>query len=181
MKRKYFSVGLVLLLCGSFVTTSCIGSFTLTNKLLSWNRQVGNKFVNELVFFAFWILPVYEVSALADVLVLNSIEFWSGSNPVAKGKKVIDGQDGRYLVECDGKGYTITSENDGSVVRLDFDVAEQTWSVTTDDQTYTLMTFVDDTHVSLPAPDGTSTVVELSQSGVFAYQDMASGMNLALR
>ncbi len=181
MKRKYFSVGLVLLLCGSFVTTSCVGSFTLTNKLLSWNRQVGNKFVNELVFFAFWILPVYEVSALADVLVLNSIEFWSGSNPVAKGKKVIDGQDGRYLVECDGKGYTITSENDGSVVRLDFDVAEQTWSVTADDQTYTLMTFVDDTHVSLPAPDGTSTVVELSQSGVFAYQDMASGMNLALR
>ena len=37
-----------------------------------------SKFVNELVFFAFWILPVYEVSGLADLLVLNSIEFWSG-------------------------------------------------------------------------------------------------------
>ena len=70
--------------------SSCIGSFSLTNKLLAWNKTVGNKFVNELVFFAFWVLPVYEVSALADVLVLNSIEFWSGGNPVAKGTKVIE-------------------------------------------------------------------------------------------
>lgn len=144
MKRKYFTVGVVLLLCGSFITTSCIGSFSLTNKLLSWNKQVGNKFVNELVFFAFWILPVYEVSCLADILVINSIEFWSGSNPVAKGTKVIDGNDGRYLVDCDGKGYTITSENDGSVVRLDFDEEEQTWSVNADGQSYKLMTFIDD-------------------------------------
>lgn len=155
--------------------SSCIGSFSLTGKLLNWNRQVGNKFVNELVFFAFWILPVYEVSALADVLVLNSIEFWSGSNPVAKGKKVIDGQDGRYLVECDGKGYTVTSENDGSIVRLDFNDADRSWSVTTPaGETMPLMTFVDDTHVQLPCSDGSVTTVELSQSGVFAYQQMAT-------
>ena len=169
MKRKYFTVGVVLLLCGSFITTSCIGSFSLTNKLLSWNKQVGNKFVNELVFFAFWILPVYEVSCL------------SRANPVAKGTKVIDGNDGRYLVDCDGKGYTITSENDGSVVRLDFDEEEQTWSVNADGQSYKLMTFIDDTHVELPAPDGTTTVVELSQPGVFAYQDMVGAMQLARR
>lgn len=181
MKKRYLSVALVVALAGSMVMTSCIGSFSLTNKLLSWNRQVGNKFVNELVFFAFWIIPVYEVSALADVLVINSIEFWSGSNPVAKGTKVIDGNDGRYLVDCDGKGYTITSENDGSVVRLDFDEEEQTWSVNADGQSYKLMTFIDDTHVELPAPDGTTTVVELSQPGVFAYQDMVGAMQLARR
>ncbi len=174
MKRNYFTVAIVLLLCGSFVTTSCIGSFKLTNKLLTWNQQVGNKFVNELVFFAFWILPVYEVSALADVLVLNSIEFWSGSNPVAQGKSVIEGQDGRYIVDCDGKGYTITSENDGSVVRLDFDQDEQTWSMTANGETYELMTFIDENHVKMPAPDGGSTIVELSQPGVFAYQDMVT-------
>ncbi len=59
MKRKYFTVATIMLACGCLVTTSCIGSFALTNKLLSWNKQVGNKFVNELVFFAFWVLPVY--------------------------------------------------------------------------------------------------------------------------
>lgn len=170
MKRKYFTVAVVIALSASFLGTSCIGRFQLTNKLLSWNSQVGNKFVNELVFFAFWILPVYEVSALADLLVLNSIEFWSGSNPVAQGTKMIDGKDGKYLVECDGKGYTITSQNDGSVVRLDFDQDEQTWSVIADDKEYVLMTFVDDTHVRMPAADDTYQIVELSEQGLYAYQ-----------
>ncbi|MCM1292112.1 MAG: DUF3332 domain-containing protein [Bacteroides sp.] len=174
MKFKYFSVAVILLASTSLVTTSCIGSFALTNKLLSWNRQVGNKFVNEVVFFAFWILPVYEVSCLADVLVINSIEFWSGSNPVAQGKSIIEGQDGRYLVDCDGKGYTITSENDGSVVRLDFDEDDQAWSVTANGETFELMTFVDDTHVALPDGDGGKTIVELSEAGVYAYQQIAS-------
>lgn len=181
MKRKYFTVAAVLLCAGSLMFSSCIGSFALTNKLLSWNKQVGSKFVNELVFVAFWILPVYEVSGLADILVINSIEFWSGSNPVAQGRTVIDGQDGRYLVDCDGKGYTITSENDGSKVRLDFDVEEQTWSANINGQSYELMTFIDDSHVSMPTPDGTRTVVELSQDGLWAYQQLASESLMARR
>ena len=174
MKKKYFSVALIIALAGSILSTSCIGSFSLTNKLLSWNQSVGNKFVNEVVFFAFWIVPVYEVAALADILVLNSIEFWSGNNALAKGTKVIEGQDGRYLVDCDKNGYTITSENDGSVARLDFNDDNKTWSVTANGQTMELMTFIDDTHVQLPAYDGQTTIVELSQPGVFAYQQMAT-------
>jgi hypothetical protein len=34
------------------------------------------------VFLGMVILPVYELATLADVLVLNSIEFWTGNNPV---------------------------------------------------------------------------------------------------
>lgn len=181
MKFKYFSVAAVLMLSASFMMSSCVGSFALTNKLLKWNRQVGNKFVNEVVFFAFWVLPVYEVSALADVLVLNSIEFWSGSNPVAMGRSVIEGQDGRYFVDCDGKGYTITSETDGSVVRLDFDEKDQAWSVTANGETFELLTFVDETHVAVPAADGGKTIVELSQPGVFAYQQMVTAPMMASR
>ena len=98
MKKRYLSVAVVTALAGSMLFSSCIGNFALTKKLLGWNNQIGNKFINELVFFAFWIIPVYEVTALADVLVLNSIEFWSGSNPIAQGKSYIDGKDGRYLV-----------------------------------------------------------------------------------
>ncbi|MDE6453084.1 MAG: DUF3332 domain-containing protein [Muribaculaceae bacterium] len=180
MKKTYLSVAVVCLLSVSLLGSSCIGSFQLTNKLLSWNRQIGNKFLNELVFFAFWVLPVYEVSALADVLVLNSIEFWSGTNPVASGTKVIQGNDGRYLVDCDGKGYTITSETDGSVVRLDFDAAEQTWSVNTGGEKHAFLTFVDDTHVALPTADGSMHTVELSQQGLYAYQQMTGGAAFAL-
>ncbi|MBJ2183685.1 MAG: DUF3332 domain-containing protein [Muribaculaceae bacterium] len=180
MRKTYLSVALVCLLSASMLGTSCIGSFQLTNKLLSWNKQIGNKFVNELVFFAFWVLPVYEVSALADVLVLNSIEFWSGSNPVASGTKVIEGNDGRYLVECDGHGYTIKSETDGSIVRLDFDTDEQTWSVNLNGERHTILTFIDDTHVAMPGIDGDMHTVELSAQGVYAYQQMAGGAAFAL-
>lgn len=148
--------------------------FRLDEQASGWNKQIGNKFVNELVFFAFWIIPVYEVTALADVLVLNSIEFWSGSNPIAKGKTMIDGQDGKYLVECDGKGYTITSQNDGSVVRLDFDQTDRSWSVSAgDSDPVKFMTFVDNDHVKMIAPDGSYQLVEVSEQGLMAYRQMA--------
>lgn len=174
MKKIYLRVALVLTIAASLTATSCIGSFSLTNKLMTWNKGVSNKFVNELIFFGFWILPVYEVTALADLLVLNSIEFWSGSNPVASGAKVIDGKDGRYLVECDGKGYTITSENDGSVVRLDFDAEDSSWSVNADGKSVKLMTFVDDSHVKMLDLDGNYRLVELSEAGVMAYEAAVS-------
>ncbi len=182
MKKKYLSVAVVLALAASMLSTSCIGSFALTNKLLTWNKTISNKFVNELVFFAFWIIPVYEVSAFADVVVFNSIEFWSGNNPVAYGKKVIDGQDGKYIVECDKTGYTITSENDGSIVRLDFNDTDRSWSVSANgSESYKLMTFIDDTHVEMIAPDGTMQPVELSHDGVLAYQNIAAGTTFARR
>lgn len=182
MKKRYLSVALVAAMAGSMLTTSCIGSFALTNKLLAWNNQVGDKLVNEIVFVCFWILPVYEVSALADLLVINTIEFWSGDNPVACGTKMIDGKDGKYLVECDGKGYTITSMNDKSIVRLDFDADEQTWSVALPSgESYDFMTFVDETHVAMPAADGTRTIVELSEAGLMAYQAQTSAVLMAAR
>ena len=83
MKKKSLTLLLATTVASSILFSSCIGSFGLTNKLLTWNRSIDSKFVNERVFIAFWIVPVYEISALADVLVINSIEFWSGSNPVA--------------------------------------------------------------------------------------------------
>ena len=181
MKKRYLSVALIIALAGSMLSTSCIGSFALTNKVLDWNKSIGNKFVNEVVFFAFWILPVYEITALADALVLNSIEFWSGDNPMAKSTKVIEGQDGRYLVDCDGKGYTIKSEIDGSIVRLDFDQEEQTWSATANGETHAILTFVDDSHVKVPSVNGGFEVVELTQEGVWAYQGKVTSSQFALK
>ena len=93
---------------------------------------------------------------------------------MASGKKIIDGEDGRYLVECDGHGYTITSQNDKSVVRLDFDEEDNSWSVVTPEgQSYEFMTFIDENHVSMPAPDGSRRLVDLSREGVWAYQQEA--------
>lgn len=180
MRKTFFSVAVVCLILGT-VSTSCIGSFSLTNRLLGWNRTVGNKFLNELIFFAFWVLPVYEVTALADVIVLNSIEFWSGSNPLACGEKIIEGNDGRYMVRCDGKGYDIESLTDGSVIRLDFDEPTRTWSYTFGGETRELFTFVDDTHVQLPVDANSTGVFEISEAGLMAYQHTASASLWAAR
>ncbi|MCM1522479.1 MAG: DUF3332 domain-containing protein [Muribaculaceae bacterium] len=175
MKKNIIPIALVLAMTGGTLS-SCIGSFSLSNKLLAWNNQIGGKAVNELVFIAFWIVPVYEVSLLADVLVINSIEFWSGSNPVACGTRYIDGEDGRYMVMCDGKGYTITSENDGTSMRLNFNEENNSWGVALPDGTdYELMTFIDDSHVSMPMADGSRTVVELSDAGLLAYRSSVYG------
>ena len=181
MKKKFVTIGVVCALCGSFFMTSCIGSFQLTNKLLNWNREISNKFVNELVFIAFWILPVYEVSGLADILVLNSIEFWSGTNPVAQGTYKIEGQNGeRYLVMCDGKGYTVKNELDNSEFRFDFDVKTQEWSTEINGERLVFLGFVDDNHVKLPTRDGKFMIVETSQQGMFAYQDAMGVTDMAL-
>lgn len=169
MKKRYLSVALICAVAGSLTLNSCIGSFSLTNSVIDWNHQVGNKFVNELVFFAFWVLPVYEVTALADLLVLNSIEFWSGRNPMTASVKQIDTDQGRYLVKCDGKGYDVIHEASGKSMRLDFDVEEQTWSVVDDGKSYPFMTFVDDNHVRMIQPDGDFRLVDLTEQGVMAY------------
>lgn len=99
--RKLKLSAACLILSGSLICSSCIGSFGLWSSLKDWNNNIGNKFVNEIVFLAFHIVPVYEVAYLADIIVLNSIEFWSGSNPLAENVgtvKTVKGENGEYLV-----------------------------------------------------------------------------------
>lgn len=173
MKKNSITVGLLIAAAAVLPLQSCIGSFALTHKVLSWNNQVGSKFVNELVFFAFWILPVYEVTSIADLLVLNSIEFWSGNNPVEASTKVIDTDQGRYYIACDGKGYTVKAPN-GDEMRLDFEADTQTWSImTAEGESYPFMTMIDDNHVKMVTPAGDFRTVELSQEGLQAYSAVA--------
>lgn len=61
----------------------CYGSFTLTRGLHKWNGEVTDaRIVHTLLFWALVIIPVYEVAALGDAIILNVIEFWTGENPV---------------------------------------------------------------------------------------------------
>lgn len=180
MRKITMTVATVLLLASTLSLNSCIGSFSLTNSVLKWNKQVGPKFINELVFFAFWILPIYEVTSLADLLVLNSIEFWSGNNPMEASVKMIDTEQGRYIIDCDGKGYTVSCPN-GDSMRLDFDVDSQTWALTNDGISYPFMTMVDDNHVKMITPEGDFRLVDLSEQGVMAYREAAAPLMMAAR
>jgi hypothetical protein len=78
------------------VTSACFGPFNLTRNVYHWNSgikgsgEVNEKWMKEIVFFGMIIIPVYMFSALLDAFIFNSIQFWTGDNPV----KVSESQDG---------------------------------------------------------------------------------------
>ena len=173
MKKNPILVSAILGIAVLLPLQSCIGSFALTQKVIKWNNQVGSKFINELVFFAFWLIPVYEVTSIADLFVLNSIEFWSGNNPVLASTKIVETEQGNYYIACDSKGYDITTPN-GEVVRLDFEDETSTWSVkTSKGDVYPFMTMLDPQHVKMLTPEGDFKAFKLSSDGLQAYSNLA--------
>ena len=157
MKKLKFSAA-CLILSGSIICSSCIGSFGLWSSLKDWNNNIGNKFVNEIVFLAFHIVPVYEVAYLADVIVLNSIEFWSGSNPLADvgSVKTVKGESGEYLVQ-------------------------NTWNASAEGQTFELITMNEDGTITFKQQDGTPVTVSPDLQGMISARQANSQSMFASR
>ena len=177
MKKKSLTMLVIATVSSSILFSSCIGSFSLTNKLLTWNRSIDSKFINELIFIAFWIVPVYEISALADILVINSIEFWSGENPVADAgtSKTVNTENGIYTVETKENGYHIQKEGEDTSLDLVFDQTDKSWNIETEGESTKLLRFEGDNDVVMYLPDGTEMNVELSNAGVLAFKQVANG------
>lgn len=110
---KHFSF---LALSVILITTSgCFGKFALVRKLYAFNDGLEGKFVKSLVFWVLGIIPVYGVAGFIDIFILNVIEFWSGSNPVAMN----DGDHEVQVVKVSGKKYRIiATKNQFEVVQL---------------------------------------------------------------
>lgn len=180
MKHKSLNCLTAALIASSILFSSCIGSFSLTNNVLDWNNKVGNKWVNELVFLVACVVPVYEISLFIDTVVLNTIEFWTGSNPMAQIDQTVEGENGTYSIKSNNTGYTITNVNTGSVTILNYDSSSRTWSATANGNTIEFLTFVDENNVKLY---GSDNIIELSESGVVAYKQQLQNMypNLAIK
>lgn len=98
-------------------STGCFGKFSLTRKLYAWNAGVGgNKWVSNLVFWGLCIIPVYEFAGLGDVVVLNAVEFWSGTNPLAdaRGVQVRDLPGGAVEIAYQGATFRLAPTEDGA-------------------------------------------------------------------
>jgi hypothetical protein len=84
--RKLVAAG--VLACFMTATTACYGPFNLTKNVYHWNSgikgsgEVSDKWMKEFVFFGMIVVPVYMFSAMLDGFIFNSIQFWSGENPV---------------------------------------------------------------------------------------------------
>ena len=129
MKKSFFTVAVAISLAGTLTFSSCLGSFGITGKLYNFNQNVGGKFVNQVVFWAFCIVPVYEIAVFADVVIFNTIEFWTGSNPIAEGvTKDVKGENGlQYNITSTKDGYKIKCEN-GQEMNLVYNKETNVWS-----------------------------------------------------
>lgn len=156
-----------LLLAATIMFSSCMGSFQLTNKMYDINKNIGNKWVNELVFLVCCILPVYDITLFVDAVVLNSIEFWSGKKALANAgeKKVVKNNEGKNVeITAMENGYNLT---DGvSSMNLVFDEETQIWSAEYNNQTTQLMKFVDENNAQLFLLNGDVMDVTLDAQGV---------------
>lgn len=175
MKKLNLKMAATIMICGTFLFTSCIGSFGLHSKLVSWNQSIGNKFINELVFLAFNIVPVYGVCYLADVVVINSIEFWSGSNPMASigDVKKVKGENGNYLVETLENGYSITKEGENTSMELIYNKELNTWNVVADGVSTELLQMNNDGTAQITLPNGEDMTVTLDAQGIAAASQAA--------
>ncbi len=70
-------------LAAVLLVSGCYGPFNLTRRLYRWNGQVSQgKWEKEFVFILLAYVPVYGLTIAGDALVFNSMEFWTGKNPV---------------------------------------------------------------------------------------------------
>ena len=166
-KFAYLSATLAILIA----STSCIGPFRLTNKVLDWNQSIGQKFVNEVVFLAFSIVPVYAISMLADVLVFNSIEFWTGA-PNSAVAQEINTENGNYIIESSESGYKLTNTDAQESIDLVYEETTKTWSVSTVESSFRLITLTDENN-AIVYINNEAIEITLDQVGLAMIQQVA--------
>lgn len=174
MKRRFLSVAMVVALASSMMFTSCIGSFGLTKKFLTWNQNIDSKFVNAILFVL--MSPAYAVTTIADLFVLNSIEFWSGTNPLEAGLvKQVKGSDGQiYTVETLKNGYKIESPK-GELAYFIYDFDTDVWSSVVNGVETKLVKMDKPNVATVFLPNGEERDVQLSDEGVLAFEQYMDG------
>ena len=91
MKRASRLLAVLCLAAFSVQMSGCFGQFALTRAIWQFNKNVSpNKFIQWAVFLVLAIVPVYAIGTFVDALVINSIEFWTGSNPVSASAETPD-------------------------------------------------------------------------------------------
>jgi hypothetical protein len=174
MKRKFYLMAAAVVLSTSILFSSCFASFNLTRKLYSWNSSVGDKWVNELVFLALGIVQVYTIAGAIDAIVLNTIEFWTGDNPVSADVKVqkVETENGQFTITTDANGHKIQKDGSDEIVEFRFNQEENSWSLIADNQVTPILKFIDNNHANVFLADGSTVTVTTDKAGVLALRQV---------
>ena len=174
MKRKFNLLVVSIFMSSALLFNSCVGSFTLSNKLLAWNKEVGDKWANEVVFAALCIVQAYSVALFVDGIVLNSIEFWTGENPASADVQVkeIESENGRFTITTDANGHKIQKEGSDEVVEFVFNKEANGWDLKVMDQVTPLFQFQGDDQALVYLADGSTMTVDLNEDGMLALRQV---------
>jgi hypothetical protein len=106
----------LVLACLTLSNTACIGRMAVSGKVMAFNLSATeDKWGREILFLAMHILPVYGFAAMADLIVVNSIEFWTGENPITHEPRLARSGDENHGVTADGGEVISTLRKDGSI------------------------------------------------------------------
>jgi hypothetical protein len=68
-------------LCMVLLCTSCLGPGHATGHLFKFNKSFENKWAQEGMFLV--MIPGYILFSFADKIIFNSIQWWTGTNPIS--------------------------------------------------------------------------------------------------
>ncbi len=106
----------LLLVVFAMGNTACIGRMAVSGKVRAFNLEVvDGKWGHEIVFLALYIIPVYPLAGAIDLIIVNSLEFWTGTNPVDGGARIAKAGDTRHVMAEDGSEAISTLRSDGSI------------------------------------------------------------------
>jgi hypothetical protein len=118
MNRRFIALFASLILLAT-LGTGCIGRFALSGKVRAFNMEVTeDRWGRELVFVCLYIIPVYPFSGMIDMLIINSIEFWTGKNPIDGGESVTPISMNEWTTDTDTKVTMIHREDDSIDVTM---------------------------------------------------------------
>ena len=158
MKKISLSAACVLL-AGSLMCSSCIGSFSLFNGYEKWQcNMTSNKFVNGIVGLI--LQPIVGGICL-------TIEFWTGSNPMAVNKvQTVKGQDGRYYaIKTLKDGYEVKAPN-GEITLFTHNSENESWSITQNGITKEIIRFNADGTIQANLQNGEKLTVTNDEAGM---------------
>lgn len=150
MKQLFKKLTVIFLLVASInLFVGCYGSFSLTKKLYKWNGSVGNKFVQSGLMWILLFLPVYSATTFIDFVVLNTIEFWTGSNPLAMNEtdkeiKIVKSEKSTYQITATKNQFeikVIEGENSGKIAIIKYNDLENAWYLNDGIKEYKIVEF----------------------------------------
>jgi hypothetical protein len=106
-----------LILAGlALSNTACIGRMAVSAEVRKFNLGVTeDKWGREIVFLALYIIPVYPIAGAIDLIIVNSLEFWTGTNPLNGEPRLALAGEQKYVVAADGSEAFSTLREDGSI------------------------------------------------------------------